>query len=311
MKSSVQLVKQTLKDFAEDKALRLSAALAYYSIFSLAPLLIIVISVTGAVFGDEAVQGHIATELKGIIGPSGAETVQSMVESARKPGENVFMSLVGLGTLLLGASGVFGQLKDALNTVWEISAKPGRGLLGFLNDRFLSFSMVLGIAFLLLISLVISAALQGLGGYLESILPLPAFVWTAIHFVSSLAVITLLFAMMFKVLPDATVAWRDVWIGAACTAILFTVGKFLLGMYLGRESTASAYGAAGSVVIVLLWIYYSSVILLLGAEFTQVYAQARGSRIAPGKYGVALSEGDRARQGIPRRETVEKTPVCR
>lgn len=306
MKKFWPLIKQTLKEFGEDKVLRLSAALAYYSLFSIAPLLLIVIMIAGAVFGREAVQGEIEQQLQGFIGENAASTVESMVESARRPDKSVAMSLVGFGTLIFGATGVFGQLKDALNTIWGIAIKPGRGVLGFLKDRFLSFTMVLGIAFLLLVSLFVSAMLSAFGGWAGNLLPLPAALMQVINLVISLGVIMLLFAMIFKVLPDAKVDWRDVWIGAGATAVLFTLGKFVLGWYLGRESTASAYGAAGSVIVLVLWVYYSSVILLLGAEFTQVYASATGHRIQPDEDAVRMSEEKRAREGIPTREQLER-----
>lgn len=265
----------------EDKALRLSAALAYYSVFSIAPLLVITIAIAGLVLGDEAATGQLYDTLKGYIGGSAAAGVQDMVESAAKPKAGVVATIVGSVTLLLGASGVLGQLKDALNTIWEVEVKEGAGIVFFLRSKFLNFGMVLVIGLLLLVSLLLSSFLATLNQSLEHILALPALVWTVLASVISIGVITTLFAMMFKFLPDAKIRWKDVWIGALITAVLFEVGKLGLGWYLGREGTADAYGSAGSVVLLILWVYYASCILLFGAEFTQVYAAVNGHVIEP------------------------------
>ena len=221
-----------------------------------------------------------------------------MIGAARKPSESILATILGVVTLLIGASGVFGQLQDALNSIWGVQPKPGRGIKGLIKDRFLSMAMVLGTGFLLLISMILSAALSAASGYFNKAFGLPPMVAEALHLVVSLFVITLLFAMIFKVLPDATVKWGDVWTGAIFTALLFTLGKFLLGLYLGRAGTASAYGAAGSLIVVLLWVYYSSAILFFGAEFTKVYAGERGSRIVPSKNAVPVTEEQRKDQGI-------------
>jgi len=282
----------------EDKALRLGAALAYYALFSIGPLLIIVIGVTSLAFGRESVQHAVQQQLQSMVGENAAKTVESMM-AAHKEGTSVIATITGVVALLLGASGVFGQLQDALNTIWEVKPRPGQGVWGFVRNRFLSFSMVLVIGFLLLISLVVSAFVSTFTTYLGHAVSVPTFFGPLIDLGVSFLVITLLFAMIFKILPDADVKWRDVWVGATVTALLFTLGKILLGMYLGRESTASAYGAAGSVVVILLWVYYSSLILLTGAEFTQVYARKVGSGIRPGKNAVAVTEEDRQEQGIP------------
>jgi membrane protein len=272
---------QTGREFMSDKAMRLSAALAYYSAFSLAPLLLIAIAVAGAVMGEEAVRGQLDNELKSSLGASGAFAVQEMVAHARKPEANILMSLAGVALLLVGAGGFFGQLQDALNTVWGVKPKPGRGWLGILKDRFLSFSMVLGVGFLLLVSMIATTVLQALSNYIERMTHLPPQLWEGFNIVVSFSLITLLFAAIFKVLPDAHVPWRHVWVGAAFTAALFVAGKFAIGWYLGREATTSIYGGAGSLALVLLWVYYSSIILLFGAEFTQVWASRRGFSIIP------------------------------
>lgn len=293
-----KLLKATFDDWMEDNALRLSAALAYYSIFSIAPLLIIAISVAGLVLGQEAVQGQLEGQLKTLIGVQAAAGVQSMVQSASKPSDGWMGAVVGFGTLLLGASGLFGQLKDALNTIWEVKAKDGGGALAFIRDRLLNFGLVLVIGFLLLTSLLLTTALAAMNGYFETLFGMPAFVGGALGFAVSFAVVTALFALIFKVLPDAQIEWRHVWIGAAVTALLFELGKFGLGFYLGRESTASSFGAAGSVVLLLLWVYYASCILLFGAEFTQVYARESGHQILPAAGAVSVTAESRAQQGL-------------
>lgn len=304
MRNAWDLIKTTIKEWQEDKAARLGAALAYYTIFSLAPLLVIAIAVAGLVFGQEAAQGQIMNQIAGLIGPQNAQLLQTMIQNASQPGTSIVATVLGLATLLLGATGVFGQLQDALNTMWEVQPKPGRGLLGLIKDRFLSFAMVLGTGFLLLVSLVLSAALAALGTFVGGLLPAPGLVLEVINFIVSFGTITLLFAAIYKLLPDVKIAWRDVWIGAVVTALLFTIGRTLIGVYIGRTSTASTYGAAGALVVILLWTYYSAQILFLGAEFTQVYANRYGSRVQPARGAVPVTEEARAQQGVPHREEV-------
>ena len=276
-----RLLKAAAADWSHDRAPRLGAALAYYTVFSLVPFLVVVIALIGVVFGEEAAQsailGHVAT----LVGEQSAAAIKDMIQRADQPATGLFTTIIAAGTLLLGASGVFGQLQDALNTVWGIEPKEGRGVWGFVKDRFLSFVAVLGTGFLLLVSLILSSALAALGKWFSGLLPLPEAMLQVINFIVSFAVVAGLFALMFKVLPDAKVAWRDVWIGAGLTAALFTIGKFALGVYLGKSHVASGYGAAGSLVLVLVWVYYSAQIMLYGAEFTQVYANRVGERIVP------------------------------
>jgi membrane protein len=212
--------------------------------------------------------------------------VRTIVENAKTPSEGVVSSILGIVVLLFGASGVFGELQGALNTIWEVAPKPGRGIWGTVRDRLFSFAMVMGVAFLLLVSLILSAALAAAGRFFERSLPGGEAVWQIVNFVISFAVVSSLFAVTFKVVPDAKVRWRDVWIGAVVTAFLFSVGKFLIGLYLGKSTVASSYGAAGSIVLLVIWVYYSSLILFLGAEFTQVYAKRFGSRIRPSENAV-------------------------
>jgi len=290
MKEFWNTLRQTVSEFLDDNVPRLSAALAYYSIFSLAPLLLIAISIAGVFFGDDAASGVLHDQLKSSMGDTAAAAVQEMLANTRKPADNLLATLTGLVLLVIGAGGVFGQLQDALNTVWGIAAKPGRGLKGIIKDRFLSFSMVLGIGFLLLTSLALSAFLQGASHLVERILPLHPLFWSALSAVFSFTVVTSLFAAILKILPDARIGWRDVVEGAVFTSVLFSLGKFALGWYLGREATSSSYGSAGSLVLILLWVYYSSTILLLGAEFTQVHAKRRGRKIGPTKGSILVGK---------------------
>lgn len=275
------VVKETAKDWSDDDASTLAAALAYYALLSLAPLLVISIGVAGWFLGPEAARGRVAGELGGIVGGEAANGIQAVVASAEGPKRGVIGALVGVVTLFVGASGVFGQLQTSLNAIWEVEPKPERGLLGQLKDRFFSFTMVLGVAFLLLVSLVLSSLLSTLGTTLADTLPGGAVLWQIINFALSFAVITLLFAAIFKVIPDAKIQWRDVWPGAAVTALLFAIGKQLLGIYLGKAAVGSSYGAAGSIVALVVWVYYAAQILFVGAEFTQVQARRRGAGIQP------------------------------
>lgn len=292
------LLKETFSEWNADKASRLAAALAYYTIFSLAPLLIIVIAIAGAVFGEEAARGEIVGQIQGLVGIDGAKFIETAIESASQPRAGTVASIISIIILLFGASGLFAQLQDALNTIWEVQPKPGRGLIGLIRDRFLSFSMVLGVGFLLLVSLVMSAALAAVVNFVGHLIPGIAFVLELTNFIFSFVVTTLLFGLIYKVLPDVEIAWSDVWIGAAITSLLFSIGRFGLGVYLGNSSFGSTYGAAGSVVIILVWVYYAAQILFFGAEFTQVYARKFGSRIRPAKNAVPVTPQARAEQGM-------------
>lgn len=304
----VKLAGETLQNFIEDKALRLAAALAYYSVFSLAPLLVIAISIAGLVFGMEAVQGQLDEQMRGYVGSAAADAIQSMVKSAAKPREGWLGAITGFVILIVGASGVFGQLKDALNTIWEVKVKTAGGIAGFLRDRLLSFGMVLVIGFLLLTSLLMTTAIAAFNRYLNTILGIPSAVWSIAGLAISLALVTVLFAVIFKVLPDAKIRWRHVWIGALVTAVLFEIGKFGLGYYLGREGMGSSYGAATSVVLLLLWVYYASCILLFGAEFTQVYARATGDVIESAPNASPVTAERRAQEGMAPIRTSEAPP---
>jgi membrane protein len=243
------------------------------------PLLVIAIAIAGLVFGEKAAQGEIIAELRELIGPDSARAVQTMILSAYKPMHSALASGFGVVTLLLGATGAFCEVYDALNNIWGVRRDTGGGAWALIRARFLSFGLVLIVGFLLLVSLVVSAALAGIAKYADRFLPIPAFVLHMVDVLFSVAVITVLFAMIFRMLPELKITWGDVWVGAALTAVLFTLGKFLIGFYIGKSVSASSYGAAGSLVIVVAWIYYSSLILYFGAEFTQVYACRYGSQI--------------------------------
>lgn len=296
------LLKETVGAWSEHRALRLGAALAFYTIFSIAPLFLIVLAIAGFSFGEEAARRQLFDQLNGLVGQQGGEAIQAVVASADKPKAGAWATVVAVFTLFIGATGVFVQLQDALNTIWQVRREPGRGFRRFLKDRLLSFAMVLVIGFLLLVSLVISAGLAALGKFMSGLVPAQAIVWQVLNFLISLGLIGLLFAMIFKVLPDVKIAWREVWMGALLSAILFNLGKFALGLYLGRSSVTSAYGAAGSLVIILLWVYYASQTLFLGAEFTRAYAKRFGRpfKAASGAEFVTVKEVKEGKQPSPR-----------
>ncbi len=275
------VLRGTVSEALDDNLLRLSAALSYYAIFSLAPLLLIAVSVAGLVFGADAASGVLADELTASMGKPAAETVQELIKNSRRPSDNILAAVVGVAMLLFGGSGVFLQLQDALNTVWGLRTRAGSGIRGMIRNRLLSFSMVLGGGFLLLVSLGLSTALHAASNWLANVAPLHPVVWSLLGSAASFLVITLLFATILRVLPDADIAWKDVWLGAVATSLLFSLGEYVLSWYLGREATSSSYGSAGALVLILLWVYYSSIILLFGAEFTQVLASARGREISP------------------------------
>jgi membrane protein len=296
LKAIWQLLQEAFQEWNDDKASRLAAALAYYTVFSIAPLLIIVIAIAGAVFGQEAARGEIVNQIQGLVGREGAEFIQTAIENANKPKTGTIASIVSIALLLLGATGVFTELQDSLNTIWEVQPKPGRGVKNIFRQRILSFGMVLGIGFLLLVSLVISTVLSALVTYFGSLLPSVSFLWQIFNFVISFVITTLLFGLIFKVLPDVRITWSDVLVGAIITSILFSIGRYLLGQYLGNSGFTSTYGAAGSVVVILAWVYYTAQILFFGAEFTQVYARRYGRRIVPDRHAMPLKNTNSGRK---------------
>ena len=302
MREAWRLLRATGSDWYDDRAQRLGAALAFYTLFALEPGFVILIPLTGVFLGPEAAQGHIVEQIGSLIGRAGAEAIEATIVSTREQGAGV--TVVAVITLVFGMWWVFGELQDALNVIWGVTARPGRGFWLVLRERFWSFTLVVGIGFLLLVSLAVSAWLAALGGFFAYLLPAPVVALEAANFVISFGVITFLFGMMFKLLPDVHVAWRDVWLGAALTSLLFTVGKVVIGLYLGRTTIGSAYGAAGSLVVVLLWVYYSAQILFFGAEFTKVWARRRGAGAVPTEAAVPLTEEAKAEQGMTHHQTV-------
>lgn len=280
----------TFNEWLEDKAPQLGAALAYYTVFSLAPLILVLVAIIGMIFRKDPAGAwdRITEQMSYVLDPSGVQVVQDIARTASKPSTSAWATVIGIALALFGATGVFGQLQDALNTIWGVKAKPGNAIGAFLRVRILSFAMVAGVCFLLLVSLTIEAILKGLSHYVESALPGGSGIAVSIYLVFDLAMVVLLFAMMFKFLPDVQIEWRDVWVGSAMTGLLFLIGKWALGLYLGSGAAGSAYGAASSLVTLLLWIYYSSQILLFGAEFTQVYANRCGSGGKPSPHAVCI-----------------------
>ncbi len=288
--NSISLLKQTFSEWLEDKVPQLGAALAYYTVFSLAPLVLLLLAIVGFLFRNDPAGAwqKVTEQMSYFLDKSAIDVVQGIAQKASQPNKGVVATSIGILLALFGASGVFGQLQDALNTIWGVKAKSGVGIMGFIRSRFLSFAMVAGVCFLLLVSLVLESLLKSLSHYVQAMLPGGIVIALVVYSIFDLAVVVLLFACIFKFLPDVKIQWRDVWIGAVMTAIFFAIGKWALGLYLGSGTAASAYGAASSLITLLLWIYYSSQILLFGAEFTQVYAARAGRAFVPDKYAERL-----------------------
>jgi membrane protein len=277
VRRAAELVRLAVSGWMDDYAASMGAALAYYAMFSMAPLLVISIAVAALVFGHEAAQTEIMEQLRGLVGPEGAQAAQSMLASAQAPKSGVIATVLSAIMLLIGATTVFGEIESDLNRVWKAPVRTKTGIWGLLRSRVLSLGLVVSVGFVLLVSLIVSAGLAAFGKYwapwfggIEVLLQIA-------NFVLSIAIFTVLFGLMYKVLPRKPIAWRDVWIGAGITALLFSLGKFLIGLYIGRSAIASAYGAAGAVLVLLIWAYYSAQIFLLGAEFTRAYAERYGS----------------------------------
>ncbi len=281
IKTIFRLLKEAFSEWQQDKASLLAAALAYYTVFSITPLLVIAIAIAGAVFGQDAAKGEIVEQINGLVGQQGAQAIETALANANQPQLGSIASIISIVVLLIGASGVFAQLQEALNTVWNVKAKPDGGIWQFIRKRLLSFGMVLAIGFLLLVSLILSAILSGISKLEINLIPGLSPLWQLLNVAISFGLISLLFALIYKYLPDVKIRWKDVWVGAIITALLFTLGKFLIGIYLGRGSLGSAYGAAGSLIVFLAWVFYSAQILLFGAELTQVYARKYGRKIRP------------------------------
>lgn len=290
MRQFVKMARQAFILWEQSRAATMGAALAYYTLFSIPPLLVIALAAVSLVFGQKGATGQMTDELKQIFGDDIAAAMQSMVKKDQQTGGGPLAMVFGVVVLLLGASGVFGELQASLNTIWQVQPKPGRGVLGIIKDRFLSFTLVLGTCFLLLVSLVVSTALSVISSWwTPELIPGGTYLWQGIHAVVGFGVITLLFAFIYRFLPDAKIAWKDVWVGSAVTTVLFLAGKQILGLYLAQKGVSSSYGAAGSLVLVLIWVYYTAQIFLLGAAFTRVYALRHGNRGEPKENAVPLA----------------------
>ncbi len=287
---AVDILKQTAHEWIEDDAPQLGAALAYYSVFSLAPMVLLLVAVVGVLFREDpaGAWSKITEQMSYFLDRSAITMVQQIAQQVSSPAKSLLGGTIGFALALFGASGVFGQLQNALNIIWGVKSKPRGGIWGFVRSRFLSFALIAGIGFLLLVSLVIEAGIKSFSHYLQSILPGALTIIIPLYLTFDFIIVTAVFAMIFRILPNAVIRWRDVWTGAVLTAILFLIGKWALGIYLGSGTAASAYGAASSLITLLLWIYYSSQILLFGAEFTQVYARICGAEIRPDKYAVRI-----------------------
>lgn len=289
LKAGWELLKLTFTEWTNDDAFELSAALAFYTIFSIAPVLLIAVGVASFFLAPETATTRIVDEMEKLVGAQGANAVRQVIESSRGFGKGIWAVSVGIVTLITGATAVFGELQSALNRIWDVEAKPDRGvIMSLIVDRLRSFLIAGCVGFLLLVSLVVSALISGLQNYMNNWLPGVPWVWQTANIVTSFLVIAALFAMIYKFLPDVVISWKDVWIGAAVTALLFSAGKYLIGIYLGRTATSSAFGAAGSLVVLLFWVYYSALISFLGAEFTQVYARRYGPGIRPKTHAVRV-----------------------
>lgn len=293
LKAIGHLLKETMHEFIEDNGIKLSAALSYYTIFSLPPLLLIIVSVTGFFFGAEAVKGEIYGEINGLVGHDAAIQIQEILKNVKLSGSNTFATTISVIILIIGASGVFAEIQESINYIWRIKAKPKKGLLKFLKNRLMSFSMIGSVGFLLMVGLVVNSVMDILSDKITRILPVDTFY---LIFFSNLIIlyltITVLFTVIFKTLPDGKIVMKDCLIGAAFTAFLFMIGKYAIGAYLGRSATASFYGAAGSIILILIWVYYSAIILYFGAEFTKVYAHVHGENIIPNEYSVKVIKED-------------------
>ena len=299
--SLVAIGKQAIVAWVDDYAPSMGAALAYYTLFSIAPVLLIVVSVAGLVFGPDAARGEIFAQLRDLVGDEGAAAAQSLLQSLNKPAQGIAATVVGIAALLLGAASVFAELQNALDRIWRAPPRQGSGLWNLVRTRLVSFGMILGVGFLLIVSLVASAAIAAIGKLYAHALVGWTIVAEGLNFALSFAFVTATFAMIYKILPRVPIGWRDVWTGAAATSLLFAIGKSLIGLYLGRSGFASGFGAAGSLIVLLVWTYYSAQIFLLGAEFTHVYAHARGTRCDPAvAAAIAAGEAPAVEQALAR-----------
>lgn len=299
LRDSFTVLKETVKGFSEDKGLKLSASLAYYTLFSLAPLLLLVISLAGAFFGEDAVKGTVFTELNGLLGNQAAAQVQEIIKNMELSGDTTFSLVVSAVTLIIGATTVFGELQDSINMIWSVKAKPKRGWVKLLKDRLLSGSLIIGLGFLLLVSLVVNGLLDTFNSLLKAwFAEISVILFYILSVVVNLIVLSVVFAVIYKVLPDAKIKWRDVRAGAVFTTLLFLLGRYVIGLYISSSGTASTYGAAGSLIVILLWVYYSAVIMYFSAEFTKAYAAFKGEKILPAEYAVYVEEKETEQDNV-------------
>lgn len=280
-------LKESFTGFGDHKVTKLSASLAYFTTFSIGPLLIVLIFIAGKVFGDEAAQGTVFNQIKGFIGADGAAQIQTIIKNAALSGKSGISAVIGIITLLIGATTVFGEIQDSINSIWGVKAKPKAGIMKLVATRLLSFGMIASLGFLLLVSLAVTAVVEGIGERLKAAFPdIAVVILYVVNLVITLGVVTVLFAIIFKVLPDIRIKWKDIWPGAIATAILFMIGKFLISLYISKSDIGGTYGSAGSLVVLIVWIYYSAMILYFGAEFTKAYALQKGVHIVPSQYAV-------------------------
>jgi len=285
------LLKTTFNEFNDDNAIKLSASLSYYTIFALPPLMIIIITICGFFFGKDAVTGQLYGQINGLVGSDAAVQIQNAIKNVELSESNVFATVFGAIMLLIGASGVFAEIQSSINFIWGLRAKPDKGIRKFIQNRLMSFSMIVSVGFLLIVSLLVNSVMDLLSGRLKLYFPeSTVYLFYGLNILIVFLIITLLFAIIFKTLPDGNIKWKDAFIGASSTSVLFMIGKFAIGFYLGSSTVATVYGAAGSVIIILLWVYYSAIILYFGAEYTKVYAKAFGGSISPNEYSVEIQK---------------------
>ncbi|MGV3695893.1 YihY/virulence factor BrkB family protein [Flavobacterium sp.] len=297
MHAAFRILKDTFNGFIDDKALKFSASLSYYTVFSLAPLLLLMISLAGVFFGREAIQGKVFGEINGLIGNEAATQIQDIIKNMELSGETNTALIIGAITLVIGATSIFAEIQDSINSIWRVKAKPKRGWVKLLQDRLLSSSLIVALGFLLIVSLLINGALLALSEWLKYYFPdVTLIIFQVVNVLLSFIVITTLFGVIFKVLPDAKIAWKDVRAGAFFTACLFMLGRYLIGLYLSFSGTPSAYGAAGSLIVILVWVYYTAAILYFGAVFTRVYAEYIGARIEPADYAVYVEHKEKEKE---------------
>ncbi len=293
-----EILKDTFTGFIEDKGLKLSASLSYYTLFSVAPLLLLIISVAGIFLGADAAQGKLFSEINGLLGDEAAAQVQEVIANLRLNGKSTKAVIIGSVTLLIGATTVFGEIQDSINSIWRVKAKPKRGWVKMIKDRLMSSSLIVVLGFLLLVTLLVNGILSGLGEYLRNYIPdITMVIFNILNVVVGFAVIAILFGTIFKILPDAEIAWKDVRVGAFFTAVLFMLGRYGISFYIETAGTASLYGAAGSIIVILLWVYYTAAILYLGAEFTRAYAEHSGIKIIPAEYAVYVEMTEKEVEG--------------